>query len=76
MCRSMSNEHLLCYTGQKRVNAVSGLNLALCTVNLAEAAGDTIVPETLAEMYATAALGLRVEFSGPVQFLAVSMLRS
>lgn len=42
----------------------TGINLALSAVNLAEAAGDAITTETLAEVYATAAVAIKLHGLG------------
>lgn len=59
-------------TGHISMSFTAGINLALCAVNLAEAAGPSIQPDTLAEVFATAALTLRVKCPSTLHFLAVS----
>ena len=51
----------------------TGINLALSAVNLAEAAGDTLPTETLAEVYATAAVAIKLHSPSVLQFVAVSV---
>ena len=59
-------------TGHATVGSMSAVNLALCSVNLAEAAHNTLPQETLAEIFATAALALRVAMHGTLQIFSVS----
>ena len=51
----------------------TGINLALSAVNLAEAAGEELATETLAEVYATAAVAIKLHSPGLLQFVAVSI---
>ena len=53
----------------------AGINLALCAVNLAEAAGDHLPVGKLAEIYATAALTVRMSFPFALQGMARYFLR-
>ncbi len=55
------------------MGSLSGINLALCAVNLGESAGDSVAPDALAEIYATAALTVRMNLPA---FVAVSNLPS
>jgi hypothetical protein len=65
--------HQLHLTGHvKAGNRGTGINLALSAVNLAEAAGDTVSTETLAEIYATAAVAIKLHAFTFLQFAAVS----
>ncbi|KAM5148620.1 sterol regulatory element-binding protein 2 isoform 2-T2 [Mantella aurantiaca] len=52
----------------------SGLNLSLCAVNLAECAGDKVSPSLLAEIHLTAAVQMKISFSGRFSFLAAYFL--
>lgn len=52
----------------------SGLNLSLCAVNLAECAGDKILPSLLAEIHLTTAVQMKISFSGRFSFLAAYFL--
>lgn len=47
------------------------MNLGLCSVNLAEAAGESVPGATLAEIYISTALRVTV---GKLKFMAVSRL--
>jgi hypothetical protein len=49
----------------------SGINLALSAVNLGDAAGDMLPKENLAEIYALAAMTIRLFFPVRCRFLAV-----
>ncbi len=55
-------DYLLDVSGHCHVGHVSGINLALCSVNLAEAADDSLPAGKLAEVYATAALTAALSF--------------
>jgi hypothetical protein len=50
----------------------AGVNLALCAVNLGDAAGDMLPKDNLAEIYALAAMTIRLFFPIRCHFLAVS----
>ncbi|KAM9325587.1 sterol regulatory element-binding protein 2 [Gastrophryne carolinensis] len=52
----------------------SGLNLSLCAVNLADCAGDKILPSLLAEIHLTAAVQMKISFSGRFSFLVAYFL--
>jgi sterol regulatory element-binding transcription factor 1 len=48
----------------------AGLNLSLCAINLGDAAGDMLSKDTLAEIYALAAMTIRLFFPARCHFLA------
>ncbi|KAM4722176.1 sterol regulatory element-binding protein 2 [Rhinophrynus dorsalis] len=52
----------------------SGLNLALCAVNLAECAGDKIPTSLLAEIHLTTAIQMKTSFPGRFHFLTAYFL--
>lgn len=54
---------------------LSGINMALSAVNLAECASDTVSVATLAEIYVAAALRVKTSLHRRVHFLAVRMAR-
>ena len=58
--------------GRVSVGAWSGVNLGLCAVNMAEVSGQVLPAETRAEIYATAALSVKMAFPAALQFMAVS----
>ena len=58
------------------MGSMSGVNLALCAVNLAEAASDSLAADALAEIYATAALTVRMNFPESMHFMAVSIIHT
>ena len=60
------------FLGHVRVGTVAGVNLGLCSVNLAEAASNALPLDTMAEIYATAGIGTKLFFPTSLQFLAVS----
>jgi sterol regulatory element-binding transcription factor 1 len=62
--------HQLHLTGHVPLGTASGLNLALNAVNLAEVASDVLAVESVAEIYATAALSVKVGFPSSMQFLS------
>ena len=66
--------HQLHLTGHAKQSTLSGINLGLCTLNMAEAAGSTLASNLLAEMYATNAITARVHYPKALQFLTVSNL--
>lgn len=51
----------------------TGLSMALSSVNLAEAAGNALPRETLSEVYATAAVAMKLGLAKKMQFMAVSL---
>jgi len=51
---------------------MSGVNLALCAVNLAEAAGNAVSRGMMAEVYATAGVTTRLHFPASLQIVTVS----
>ena len=55
------------------MSKMASVNLALCSVNLAEAARQAMPVETKAEIYATAAITVRLAFPSALQFFAVSI---
>ncbi|XP_069508877.1 sterol regulatory element-binding protein 2 [Ambystoma mexicanum] len=62
--------HQLCLTGKlPSSTSSSGLNLALCAVNLAEGAAEKISHSVLAEVHLTAAIGLKRCFGGRLHFM-------
>ena len=63
--------HQLHLTGHGSSGAMSSINLALCAVNLAEASADAMSTETMAEIYTTAAIDIKLNLPS-IQFLAVS----
>ena len=50
---------------------LTGINLGLCTVNVAEAAGKRLPANVLAEIYATNAITARMHYPSVLKFLAV-----
>ena len=62
--------------GHASTSTMGGINLAICAVNLAEAGAQTMGTETLAEIYATAAMTVKLSFPSFMQFLAVSTFSS
>ena len=64
--------HQLHLTGHNGGSTLMGINLALCSVNLAEAANDALTREQCAEIYATSALAVKTTFPDKMQFMAVS----
>ena len=70
---------LPCYIallGHYRMGHAAGINLALCAVSLAEAAGDHMPVGKLAEIYATAALTVKMSFPLVLQGMTRYFLRS
>jgi len=57
-------------TGHVSLSLTGSINLALCTVNMAEAAGPNIQSESLAEIYASAALTLKMKCASSLHFVA------
>uniref|UniRef100_A0A8C8S8N6 Sterol regulatory element-binding protein 1 n=1 Tax=Pelusios castaneus TaxID=367368 RepID=A0A8C8S8N6_9SAUR len=68
--------HQLHMTGKCVGGHLSGINMALCAVNLAECAGDTISVATLAEIYVAAALRVKTSLHRSIHFLARPFLCS
>uniref|UniRef100_A0A8C0JCN4 Sterol regulatory element-binding protein 1 n=1 Tax=Chelonoidis abingdonii TaxID=106734 RepID=A0A8C0JCN4_CHEAB len=68
--------HQLHMTGKHVGGHLSGINMALSAVNLAECAGDTISVATLAEIYVAAALRVKTSLHRRVHFLARPFLCS
>ena len=66
--------HQLHLTGQAKQSRWGGVNLALCAVNMAEAAGGAMPPSMRAEIYATAAITARVHLPSPLRFLTRYLL--
>ncbi|XP_063282430.1 sterol regulatory element-binding protein 2 [Pelobates fuscus] len=67
--------HQLYLTGKLPSNwSCSGLNLALCAVNLAECAGDKIPASLLAEIHLTTAVQMKTSFPGRFSFLSAYFL--
>ena len=62
-------------SGHYHMGHAAGINLALCAVNLAEAAGDHMPVGKLAEIYATAALTVRLSFPSVLQSMTRYFLR-
>ena len=60
------------FKGHVKASTVQTLTLALCAVNLAEAAGCAIPTETMAEIYATAAVTVKMCLPGILQIISVS----
>ncbi|XP_065267554.1 sterol regulatory element-binding protein 1 [Emys orbicularis] len=68
--------HQLHMTGKHVGGHLSGINMALSAVNLAECAGDTVSVATLAEIYVAAALRVKTSLHRRVHFLARPFLCS
>nr|XP_042709022.1 sterol regulatory element-binding protein 1 [Chrysemys picta bellii] len=68
--------HQLHMTGKHVGGHLSGINMALSAVNLAECAGDTISVAMLAEIYVAAALRVKTSLHRHVHFLARPFLCS
>ncbi|XP_075755862.1 sterol regulatory element-binding protein 1 isoform X2 [Pelodiscus sinensis] len=68
--------HQLHMTGKHVGGHLSGINMALSAVNLAECAGDTVSVATLAEIYVAAALRVKTSLHRCVHFLARPFLCS
>ncbi|XP_067390269.1 sterol regulatory element-binding protein 1 [Emydura macquarii macquarii] len=68
--------HQLHMTGKHVGGHLSGINMALSAVNLAECAGDTVSVATLAEIYVAAALRVKTSLHRSVHFLARPFLCS
>ncbi|KAE8611426.1 hypothetical protein XENTR_v10012446 [Xenopus tropicalis] len=67
--------HQLHLTGKLPSNwNCSGLNLALCAVNLAECAGNKISPNLLAEIHLTTAIQMKTSFPSRFRFLTAYFL--
>ena len=66
----------LFFAGHASAGSVGGMNLALCAVNMAEAAGSSIGKELLAEIYATVAVNVKLIMPSFVHFVAVSKLNT
>uniref|UniRef100_A0A8C5QE44 Sterol regulatory element-binding protein 2 n=1 Tax=Leptobrachium leishanense TaxID=445787 RepID=A0A8C5QE44_9ANUR len=67
--------HQLYLTGKLPSNwSCSGLNLALCAVNLAECAGEKIPPSLLSEIHLTTAVQMKTSFPGRFFFLSAYFL--
>ncbi|XP_053325024.1 sterol regulatory element-binding protein 2 isoform X1 [Spea bombifrons] len=67
--------HQLYLTGKLPSNwSYSGLNLALCAVNLAECAGDKIPVSLMAEIHLTTAVQMKASFPGRWSFLSAYFL--
>ena len=64
--------HQLHLAGRVGLNSWTGVTVGLCSVNLAEVAGSTLLPEISAEIYATVALSVRMALPSTFQFLSVS----
>ena len=60
--------------GNARFGRLSGLNLALCAVNLAEASSDQMEPSGVAQIYATAAVSMRIISPTYFQLFTVSFI--
>ncbi|XP_039348688.1 sterol regulatory element-binding protein 1 isoform X1 [Mauremys reevesii] len=68
--------HQLHMTGKHVGGHLSGINMALSAVNLAECAGDTVSVATLAEIYVAVALRVKTSLHRRVHFLARPFLCS
>ncbi|XP_077684311.1 sterol regulatory element-binding protein 1 isoform X2 [Eretmochelys imbricata] len=68
--------HQLHMTGKHVGGHLSGINMALSAVNLAECASDTVSVATLAEIYVAAALRVKTSLHRRVHFLARPFLCS
>lgn len=49
-----------------------GVNLSLCAINMAEAAGDALPLTQLAEIYATCAIRIQISLPWKLKYLSVS----
>ena len=59
-------------SGHISAGSMSGVNLALGAVNLAEAAGNAVSRGMMAEIYATAGVTTRLHFPASLQIITVS----
>ena len=66
--------HQLSLTGHASHSRWAGINLALCAVNMTEAAGDAMTAGRRAEVYATAAITARLQLPAPLQVLGRYLL--
>ena len=69
----MNNLSLFVYAGHLKGGSLWGLNLALCAVNMGEAAKESIPRWLLAEIYATSALQVKAALPDRLHFMAVSI---
>ena len=60
------------FVGHAKQSLWSTINLAISAVNLGDAAGDELPKEKIAEIYALAAVTVRLYFPSKFQFLTVS----
>ena len=68
----MRDLNIVYRSGHARAGAIGGLHLALCAVNMAEAAGSAMSNDVRADIYATAAISAKLGLPAPLHFLMVS----